>query len=519
MMKTIKNIVSNISLRRQNSKKLHLLLLVTLLWIVAVQNIAADWGGSRTIQLTGITREGSALAGSYLVWKYGATTIATDAVNGSVVQTGTDASSIFQYTMNALSALGGKIFVKEGTYVLSSQITVPRSSDWSDEIIIEGPAVFQVNTSIAFFLSGMRRLSFRDFDVQFLGDNQTFLKTVRGNDNYSVFRSDFTNLSFEATGRSGLLILDLLDAFQVNGEGLYFGGLEGNSIAMRLGCTNPTNQGDSTFTHISCTRLGESTFLLLQGLVGGRQHDVFNNVIGYDASNITTFAIQLYNASRETFVAPQIESLNAYYIDSRSDMNQIIGEGTNVNVLNYGTNTRLCGGNFGTIDVEAGSLQMTGVNWVSQLILKSTTVIEGLFAMGNPPLISNDPTIQLGTMGGSDFVSVSGASTNSTAPVFPSSGKGSSLDPSLKNRIQLRITLPQGISAGTYYYAFYDYWCTNGSRSVCANVKQWESGDSASNYVQLANARDKGSGEILVALTVQTVLNQDQTVRLWIEIH
>lgn len=490
-------------------------------WIVAVPDMAADWGRSRTIQLTGITREGYAVAGSarYLVWKSGPTTIATDALNGSVIQSNLDASKVLQYTLNSLLTVGGKIYVKDATYVLSSQIIIPRSPNWNDEIIIEGPAEFQINASVAFFLSGMRRIAFRDFNVQFLGDNQTFLRTERGGDDYSVFRSDFTNLSFDTAAKSDLVVLDLLDAFQVYGENIHFGGLDGNSIALRLACTNPTNQGDSTFTHVSCTRVGESTFLLIEGLVGGRQHDVFNNLIGYDMVNITTYAIQLHSASRETFLAPQLEFANAFFIDGGSDMNQIFGEGTNVNVLNYGTNTRLNGGNYGVIDVESGSVQMTGVNWVSQLILKSTTDIEGLFAMGNPPLILNDPVIQIGTIGGSDFVSVAGASANPTAPVFPSGGVGSSLSPSWKNRIELVMTLPKGISAGTYYFGFHDSWCTDGGRSVCANVKQWDNGDSASNYVQLINARDKGSGEVLVALNVSIALNQDQTVRLWVEIH
>lgn len=490
-------------------------------WIVAVPNVEADWGRSRTIQLTGITREGYAGAGSarYLVWKSGSTTIATDALNGSVIQSNSDASGVLQYVLNSLLTVGGKIYVKEATYVLSSQITIPRSPNWNDEIIIEGPAEFQINASVAFFLSGMRRIAFRDLNVEFLGDDQTFLRTERDNDSYSVFRSDFTNLSFGTAAKKGLVVLDLVDAFQVYGENIHFGQLDGNSIALHLGCTNPTNHGDSTFSHVSCTRVGESTFLLLEGTVGGRQHDVFDGLFGYDTTNVETYAIQLRRASRETFIAPQLEFLNAFFIDGDSDMNQIFGEGTNVNVLNYGTNTRLSGGNYGIIDVESGSIQMTGVNWVSQLILKSTTDIEGLFAMGNPPLILNDPVIQIGTIGGNDFVSVVGASAISTAPVFPSTGIGSSLSPSWKNKIELVMTLPKGISAGRYYFGFYDYWCTDGSRSVYANVKQWDNGDNASNIVQLVNARDKGSGEVLVAVDVNEVLSQDQTVRLWVEIH
>jgi len=490
-------------------------------WIVVVPDMAADWGRSRTIQLTGITREGYAVAGSarYLVWKSGPTTIATDALNGSVIQSNLDASKVLQYTLNSLLTVGGKIYVKDATYVLSSQIIIPRSPNWNDEIIIEGPAEFQINASVAFFLSGMRRIAFRDLNVEFLGDNQTFLRTERDEDSYSVFRSDFTNLSFDTAAKKGLVVLDLADAFQVNGENIHFGQLDGNSIALHLTCTNPTNHGDSTFTHVSCTRVGESTFLLLEGIVGGRQHDVFYSLFGYDTVNVKTYAIQLHRASRETFIAPQLEFVNAFFIDSDSDMNQIFGEGTNVNVLNYGTNTRLNGGNYGVIDVESGSVQMTGVNWVSQLILKSTTDIEGLFAMGNPPLIFNDPLIHIGTMGGNDFISVTGASASPTAPVFPSAGTGSLLSPSWKNRVELVITLPEGTSVGTYYFGFYNYWCTNGNMLVYSSVKQWDGGDSAIDYIQIGNVRDYGSNTVLVTLKVLANLDRDQTVRIFAEIH
>jgi len=113
---------------------------------------------------------------SYIIFKVGTTYYAKNGETGEIEFSGTDASTVIQSALNALPAEGGRIFIKAGTYVISTPISVPDNT----EVCGEGPstilkavddAPFQKTAQGVIMNAGTigelqnRNITFRNFQV------------------------------------------------------------------------------------------------------------------------------------------------------------------------------------------------------------------------------------------------------------------------------------------------------------------------------------------------------------------
>lgn len=69
---------------------------------------------------------------TYIIHTDGTDTYAIDGSNGGELTSGADAPTVINDAITALGAAGGLIFIKRGTYTLSSLITL------HDNVILEG---------------------------------------------------------------------------------------------------------------------------------------------------------------------------------------------------------------------------------------------------------------------------------------------------------------------------------------------------------------------------------------------
>jgi hypothetical protein len=71
---------------------------------------------------------------SYIIFTDGSRYYAKNGLTGIVEYSDTDASNLLQKLINALSSVGGRIFIKSGTYILSSTVTISNTR----QLVIEG---------------------------------------------------------------------------------------------------------------------------------------------------------------------------------------------------------------------------------------------------------------------------------------------------------------------------------------------------------------------------------------------
>src|SRR5437660_2214546 len=65
---------------------------------------------------------------SYVIYSAGGTVYAKAMIPAGIDYSGTDAATIIQNSINALSASGGKIFIKAGTYNLTAALSIASSN-------------------------------------------------------------------------------------------------------------------------------------------------------------------------------------------------------------------------------------------------------------------------------------------------------------------------------------------------------------------------------------------------------
>jgi len=156
---------------------------------------------------------------SYIIWRDGSTYYAKDNVDGSIVYSGTNATTIIQNTINIMT-VGESLFVHTGTYTIEGAIT----DNGIDDITIQGEGkstVFYLANGAeahVFDLSNVDGWTLKDFQIDANKNGQTNadlygIRMVGVSDssliNLYVQNANKTNLRLE-TGTDDLLVTQCL---------------------------------------------------------------------------------------------------------------------------------------------------------------------------------------------------------------------------------------------------------------------------------------------------------------------
>ena len=93
------------------------------------------------------------MGASYIISTDGTNVYARNGQTGAIDYNGTDAASVIQSALNALGTVGGKIFIKAGTYLITKSISVPANTEiegegWATELKI--PDGFNANIKVLY---------------------------------------------------------------------------------------------------------------------------------------------------------------------------------------------------------------------------------------------------------------------------------------------------------------------------------------------------------------------------------
>jgi hypothetical protein len=104
---------------------------------------------------------------AYTIYQTGGTVYARNGTTGLVDYSGTNASSVIQNVLNALSSTTGMVFIKRGTYALDTSLNIPQSaiSIYGEDI---GSTTLQATTSMNSVITkstGTINIELRDFTV------------------------------------------------------------------------------------------------------------------------------------------------------------------------------------------------------------------------------------------------------------------------------------------------------------------------------------------------------------------
>lgn len=389
-----------------------------------------------------------------------ASTTAISNINGEVlsipatfiVSTSTNTGNYtdIQTAINNLPSNGGKIFVRAGTYTITSPILIKVANTVIEG---EGPAT-QINfnggsvaNAIVWNGTGITNTSLRDFYIHNTSGSYQGIG-INASNTPLVYAS---RIKIDKTSTSTSLKDTVNQTFYSSYEDL---DLRDNKTCIDMGGTNPVN--DKLFINTRCApTAGQNGFALYSSTSGnGSQNNTFINFNSEPTGAGTGItAIYLNNAINTTFVNPYVEGnaigysftattqrtnfvgglflTNTTYTDSSSAVNfQNVGkEGVNVNQLAASTSIQDTTGN----DATTNSLSLryntnfakTG-NGIDINFLNSTD-------SGSPLRIINPGTgasiqvdsgnVRIGTTTGNTALVVNGTITStSTAPTLSSCG-------------------------------------------------------------------------------------------------
>lgn len=136
---------------------------------------------------------------SYIIWKSGSTYYAKSGTDGSIYISGSNAATVIQATISALSSNGGVIFIKKGTYSITSSLTMEHGV----QIIGEGHAtVLSLDSDVTLFTCNKDDNVFADFKIDENNRDQC-LFNYKSTGTY--YRNIFQNIYVVEAGPSALI--------------------------------------------------------------------------------------------------------------------------------------------------------------------------------------------------------------------------------------------------------------------------------------------------------------------------
>ncbi|MCX6821839.1 MAG: right-handed parallel beta-helix repeat-containing protein [Candidatus Aenigmarchaeota archaeon] len=192
---------------------------------------------------------------SYIVFTDGTNIYARNGMTGEIEFQGTDATTIIQSTINSLGTNGGKIFIKEGTYLLTDTIYL------NSRIALDG-------------VKGETELTLVD------NVNKNVLSTITTNNNYYITISNLKingNKQNNPVGLSGIYLwqtyfsrFENLQITNNKGHGINISASSGNKSDVNLFVNNMINANDGDGIHFERYAYGQKVI----------SNTIFNNSIG-----------------------------------------------------------------------------------------------------------------------------------------------------------------------------------------------------------------------------------------------